>query len=93
VKIPSELDHPCKETCSGWQQGKERGIQDVKDDPTKYGLVSMDKVSGLVNALEFYNSRTVYEKLQKFPGDDRLSECNSVAEDAIADWQKLKGEG
>ncbi len=24
---PTELDHPCKETCSGWQQGFEKGSQ------------------------------------------------------------------
>jgi hypothetical protein len=22
----SELDHPCKETCSGWKQGYEKGL-------------------------------------------------------------------
>lgn len=23
------LDHPCKQTCSGWKQGRERGIRDA----------------------------------------------------------------
>lgn len=25
-----ELDHPCKQTCSGWQQGFERGAAKVE---------------------------------------------------------------
>ncbi len=24
----AELDHPCKETCSGWKQGFERGVSE-----------------------------------------------------------------
>lgn len=24
-----KLDHPCKQTCSGWAQGKEKGIKEV----------------------------------------------------------------
>ena len=26
------LDHPCRETCSGWKQGRERGIFDTKEE-------------------------------------------------------------
>ena len=26
----SSLDHPCRDTCSGWKQGRERGIFNVK---------------------------------------------------------------
>jgi len=25
----TELDHPCRDTCSGWKQGYERGAQDL----------------------------------------------------------------
>ncbi len=24
----SDFDHPCKETCSGWRQGRERGVRE-----------------------------------------------------------------
>jgi len=27
----SELDHPCKDTCSGWQQGFEKGQEALAD--------------------------------------------------------------
>ncbi len=26
------FDHPCKQTCSGWQQGYERGMADASDE-------------------------------------------------------------
>lgn len=25
--IPKEFNHPCKNTCSGWQQGFDRGLE------------------------------------------------------------------
>lgn len=27
-----KLDHPCRETCSGWKQGYERGVMAVKQE-------------------------------------------------------------
>jgi hypothetical protein len=27
-----KLDHPCKQTCSGWQQGRERGREEACKD-------------------------------------------------------------
>lgn len=27
--LSSGFDHPCKQTCSGWQQGRERGWCDI----------------------------------------------------------------
>ena len=27
-----ELDHPCKQTCSGWQQGYERGMAELEQE-------------------------------------------------------------
>ncbi|TXH09408.1 MAG: hypothetical protein E6R04_08205 [Spirochaetes bacterium] len=41
-KIDS-FDHPCKETCSGWKQGYEKGQAHEKE-----------KSKGLLQALEFY---------------------------------------
>lgn len=31
MKINETLDHPCKGTCSGWQQGYDRGISHFKN--------------------------------------------------------------
>lgn len=38
----------------------------------------------LREALRFYASRTVYEKLSQFDGDDQLSECGDIAGQALA---------
>lgn len=28
--MSNKLDHPCRETCSGWQQGYDRGASEMK---------------------------------------------------------------
>ena len=28
--LKAGFDHPCRQTCSGWQQGFERGVSDTK---------------------------------------------------------------
>ena len=38
-----DLDHPCRQTCSGWQQGRERGQAEVQK-----------KLDKAVEALEWY---------------------------------------
>lgn len=43
-------------------------------------------VSILVNALQFYAERTVYERLNQFPGDEEFSPCSDIAEDALHDY-------
>ena len=43
AKAREKLSHPCKETCSGWKQGYEEGVQ-----------AERDKVDRLKAALEFY---------------------------------------
>lgn len=35
------------------------------------------------DALDWYASRTIYEKLNQFPGDDTYTECKDIAEDAL----------
>lgn len=37
------VGHPCKETCSGWKQGRERGYQDALDGPEVKRLVDVLK--------------------------------------------------
>jgi len=37
-----ELDHPCKQTCSGWKQGYERGLADIRE-PLKARLADAEK--------------------------------------------------
>jgi len=35
-----ELDHPCRDTCSGWKQGYDKGCQDaLKHNPVVLWLV------------------------------------------------------
>lgn len=47
----TEFDHPCRETCSGWKQGRERGQGELKTavdallkiyDPIKYHHLETD---------------------------------------------------
>jgi hypothetical protein len=33
-----KLDHPCKQTCSGWKQGYERGAEDTRNQGRKSSL-------------------------------------------------------
>lgn len=33
--MSSELDHPCRQTCSGWKQGHERGVKDGMERAAK----------------------------------------------------------
>lgn len=42
-----------------------------------------ETILGLKSALEFYAERSVYEKLNQFPGDSELSECSDVARLAL----------
>lgn len=37
----------------------------------------------LRQALEFYASRTVYERLNQFPGDSEYVPCSEIADDAL----------
>lgn len=34
-------------------------------------------------ALNFYAERTVYERLNQFPGDEQYVECSAVAKEAL----------
>jgi len=38
----------------------------------------------LTEALEFYASRNVYERLTQFPGDNEAVECSDIAVEALA---------
>jgi len=54
----TELDHPCRDTCSGWKQGYERGAQDLTVaymsgfEAAKGAYEAREAV--LVEALRFY---------------------------------------
>lgn len=60
-----ELEHPCKQTCSGWQQGYERGYRaaqaarawpsedEVKDAAGKYWQDDGEDI-GLYNARKYF---------------------------------------
>ncbi len=61
----SELDHPCKATCSGWQQGYEKGHQrflQEDDNRWKSKCTSLQsRLSLAVEALEFYAESDTYD--------------------------------
>lgn len=40
------FDHPCRQTCSGWQQGYDRGMSDLKKDNTTM-LEALNKIATL----------------------------------------------
>jgi len=54
----TELDHPCRDTCSGWKQGYERGAQDLTVAYMSGFEAAKDKYEArekvLVEALRFY---------------------------------------
>ena len=49
-----------------------------------------EQAEALAGALEFYNSRTVYELLNQFQGDNTYSECHGVASGALTAYNKFK---
>ena len=49
-----------------------------------------EQAEALAGALEFYNSRTVYELLNQFQGDNTYSECHGVANGALTAYNKFK---
>lgn len=50
---PRELDHPCKQTCSGWKQGFERGEESMK----RRALIAEDKRDAALAMRDEYLSR------------------------------------
>lgn len=42
-----ELDHPCKDTCSGWQQGFEKGLERAQERE-KILILALEKIDYLM---------------------------------------------
>jgi hypothetical protein len=66
------LDHPCKQTCSGWTQGYERGA-----------AFERKRSEGLVKALESY----AHLPDGRFNGpDDIYEDLGDTARKALKQW-------
>ena len=60
----SDLDHPCRQTCSGWQQGYERGYlkgSSEQEEKIKRLRARIDNVGELIECGADYD--TVYAKI------------------------------
>ena len=55
----------------------------ILQNPTRYGLVEIEKVSGLVDTLEYY--KNPHSK------SDIKIDYEYEARKALADWEKIKG--
>ena len=44
-----KLDHPCKQTCSGWKQGYIKGGEEAKHDIEKMCKIPLKKISQALN--------------------------------------------
>lgn len=92
MTTPKEkFDHPCKQTCSGWQQGYERGVE---ENPTadkifrlQRELVSefalADRLAGAL-AWCWFHLRTKSEEALNLEGYKK-------AQDALIDYKKTRG--
>ena len=49
---PADLDHPCKETCSRWQQGYERGQEAVRRIAIAHETRSAQEYADLAKQME-----------------------------------------
>lgn len=59
------------------------GEVDTSDAYLKLFYEMKSKLVKYRAALEFYAERLIYEKLNKFPGDNEVSECSDIAKQAL----------
>lgn len=78
-----EFDHPCKQTCSGWQQGYERG----KFDGTK---AITELYQPLVEALEWYANE---EHWTIYYTEGSNGDYGNRARKALQEFKEKIGEG
>lgn len=71
------FDHPCKQTCSGWQQGYERG----RDDLQKQNDELVELVIEFAKAIEPLRGSYIAET----PFDIRFSPLISMAKKVVSD--------
>lgn len=45
--LEAGFDHPCKQTCSGWQQGRDRGRFEARRE-----LIESEEIKGVIEALK-----------------------------------------
>ena len=89
IKIPSKIEEWIeKEFCFLTEYGKGDGAretaQEILTSPQKYGLIEIEKVEGLVDALSAACSCHEFSNAQRSVGA-KCSECF-----ALADYEKLK---
>lgn len=49
--LEAGFDHPCRETCSGWKQGKERGVFETEK-----------KIAPLIEALQGIERKMIFAR-------------------------------
>ena len=77
------FDHPCRETCSGWKQGYERGADTIQ---TRYSAL-LDASKKLAEALRQIRELT----LNRF---DKTGDINILANQSVASFNSfLKEQG
>lgn len=81
--IKKEFDHPCKQTCSGWRQGFDRGLEQSAQ--------RIEELEKLAKALE------VAESALKYMTEDYDCDAEDVArfdkrkaEQALSQIEKIK---
>ncbi len=78
MKLPKDeimkagFDHPCRQTCSGWQQGRERGVFECES-----------RAKELEKALEFYGNEVNWSDY----GTLVLEDCGEKARLALKNWK------
>jgi RNA:NAD 2'-phosphotransferase (TPT1/KptA family) len=87
--MKNEFDHPCRETCSGWQQGWERGNSDTINAFEKERDRLQEQLKIAVEALENIGAFHLSEKEIRACGDDGFLSDAQIARQAL---KEIKGE-
>jgi len=73
------FDHPCKDTCSGWSQGRDRGFDSCAS-------ILLPEIEKLVAALKRYKGLCVHWDA------NHHETCGRPADDALTNWRKFIGD-
>lgn len=75
-KPGSELDHPCKQTCSGWIQGYQKGFTDGDRMRMEMVMAELKRQAEEYRKKDEKSCTTCNGMGTTFPRQERCSQCN-----------------
>jgi hypothetical protein len=71
------LDHPCKQTCSGWHQGFDMGRDETNKKLEDFAQLQMRVIKQLESALRFYADEKNWKPREYW--ENKEFKCDSYA--------------